>query len=351
MQRLDFRAMGCQMLALIDSDDASAIEALAQAPAWFAEWEASLSRFRDDSELSALNRAAGEPMRVSETLWRVIAAARRAAQASGGLVTPTLLDALQTAGYDRSFEALDSPAAGSESYEVQAQPRRALDGILRPSLRTTAFHSTRLGGRTTIPIGDWRAIELDARARTVRLARGMRLDLGGIAKGWAADQAARRLSTIAPVLIDAGGDIAISACAGGEPWSIGVADPFKPERDLELLLVRRGGVATSGRDYRRWQRDGKWHHHIIDPRTGAPAETDVLTATVIAPTAQQAEVAAKVALILGSAQGMRWIQARAELAGVLTLESGQVARSRRMNDFVWTTPSAPFQHSGLPSWS
>jgi len=319
MQRLDFHAMGCQMLAWIDWDDANATEALAQVPLWFEEWEASLSRFRDDSELSALNRAQGKPMRVSETMWQVVDAARRAAQESEGLVTPTLLDALHAAGYDRSFETLNRSSA----------------------LATCSAE-----------IGDWHAIERDAKTRTIRLPREMRLDFGGVAKGWAADQAAQRLSAIAPALIDAGGDIALSgARANGEPWAIGVANPFKPESDLELLLVNQGGVATSGRDYRRWQRDGKWQHHIIDPRTGAPAETDVLSATVIAPTTRQAEVAAKVALILGSDEGIQWIEARNELAGLLVLENGQIVRSRRMNDFVWSEPIALFENSVLPSWS
>lgn len=323
MQRLDFRAMGCQMLALIDSDDADATEALTQVPVWFAEWEASLSRFRDDSELSALNRAEGNPMRVSETLWQVMDAAMCAAQESEGLVTPTLLDALLAAGYDRSFESLD---------RMRGQ-------------------SSELAARTT-EISDWRAIVRNEKSRTVRLPREMRLDVGGVAKGWAADQAAQRLSAIAPVLIDAGGDIALSGVhTNGEPWSIGVADPFKPESDLELLMVDRGGIATSGRDFRRWQRASKWQHHIIDPRTGAPAETDVLSATVIAPTTRQAEVAAKVALILGSDEGMRWIESRSELAGLLVLEDGQRVRSRRMDDFVWSEPIALFDNSVFPSWS
>src|SRR5512143_1154648 len=104
MQRLDFRAMGCQMLALLDSGDAEASEALTLVPAWFEEWEASLSRFREESELSALNRSNGEWVAVSETMWRVIQEALWAAGESDGLVTPALLDQLKTAGYDRTFE-------------------------------------------------------------------------------------------------------------------------------------------------------------------------------------------------------------------------------------------------------
>jgi len=169
----------------------------------------------------------------------------------------------------------------------------------------------------------------DAQARSVRLAEGVGLDFGGVAKGWAADETVARLSAFGPALMDAGGDIAISGPRQGEtPWAIGVANPFFPDDALDnLLLPRRAGVATSGRDYRRWQRNGRWFHHILDPRTGRPAETDVLTATVLAPSAARAEVAAKVALILGSQAAMPWLAARPELAACLVLEDGRQLRT------------------------
>jgi thiamine biosynthesis lipoprotein len=150
-----------------------------------------------------------------------------------------------------------------------------------------------------------------------------------VAKGWAADQAARRLSGFGPALVDAGGDIAVSGPrTGAAPWTIGVANPFFPDDELETLLLAGGaGVATSGRDYRRWQRNGQWYHHILDPRTGRPAETDVLTATVVAPTAAQAEVAAKVVLILGRQQGLAWLAARPALAACLVLQDGRLLRT------------------------
>ena len=315
MQRLEFRAMGCQMLAVIDSASIDASRALENVPVWFEEWESSLSRFRDNSELSALNRADGNPVRVSETMWQVILATMQAANESDGLVVPTLLDAVQAAGYDRSFDLLDKTSG--------------------------------LAARTTEML-DWHSIELDATNRIVRLPRGMRLDFGGVAKGWVADQAAHRLGEIAPALVDAGGDIALSGeRMDNESWSIAVADPFNPDSDLELLMVHRGGVATSGRDYRKWQRNGKWQHHIIDPRTGEPAETDVLSATVIAPTTQDAEVAAKAALILGSRAGTEWIEARENLAGLLVLEDGQVIHSSRLQNYFWS--ESVEQIGNLPS--
>ena len=301
MQRLEFRAMGCHMLALMDSPNS--MEQLNQVPGWFEDWEQSLSRFRSESELNQLNRNAGHPVQTSPVLWEVIQASLHAAQQSDGVVTPTVLAALESAGYDRTFESIlpgESPQ--------------------RPGWML---------------VGDWRMIACEAATRSVCLPPGTRLDLGGIAKGWAADQAAQRLGIYGPALIDAGGDIAISGpLSNGERWPIGIADPGEPERNLEMLLIAQGGVATSGRDYRRWKRNGVWQHHIIDPRTGQPAETDVITATVIAPTASQAEAAAKRVFILGGRAGLDWLEGQASMAGLLVLDGGYVLHSHRLKDYI-----------------
>ncbi len=319
MQRLTFRAMGCHMLAILDSDEPANMEQLQQVQGWFEEWEQCLSRFRENSELSRLNRRAGRQVQLSDVLWEVLQTACDAAQWSGGLVAPTMLDALEAAGYDRSFEALD-PSNAPE------RPRQRQFGS-----------------------NEWRDIEWYADSHSVCLPPGLRLDLGGIAKGWAADEAARRMGKVAPTMIDAGGDIAVTGpMSDGKGWPVGVADPASPAdtcdpRPLELLMLNGGGVATSGRDYRRWQFKGKWQHHIIDPRTGLPAETDVLAATVLAPTACEAEVGAKAALILGSRDGLDWLEARQDMAGLLVLEDGRVLRSRRLKGYLWSELEA---HSG-----
>jgi thiamine biosynthesis lipoprotein len=225
----------------------------------------------------------------------VLTAAIDAARQSGGIVTPTLLDAIQAAGYTQDF------AAGP--------------GVATPAQVPSATA--------------WAQIELDPRLHAVRLPEGMHLDLGGIAKGWAADEAARHLSAYGPALIDAGGDIAVSGLmADGEPWPVGVTNPLSPEGSLGLLLLGGGGVATSGRDYRRWQVGDTWRHHIIDPRSGQPARTDSLTATAVAPSAREAEVAAKLLFILGD-DGLAWIDARPGYSGLVLREDGtQLASSR-----------------------
>jgi thiamine biosynthesis lipoprotein len=243
-------------------------------------------------------------VRVSQTLWDVFQVARQAKQLTNGLVTPALLDAIIEAGYDRPFDELPP---------------------LTTSVPDTAISMPR-------PLT---AITANATARTITLPDGMGLDFGGVAKGWAAHQAMKRLRSEGPALVDAGGDIAISGPrADGSPWQVGVTNPFQRGQEIETLYLNECGVATSGKDHRRWTRNGVLQHHILDPLTGQPAETDLLTVTVVAPDVMQAEAASKAAFILGSRLGLEWIEARPEFAALFILEDGQMCYSRNMEDYL-----------------
>ncbi len=306
MVEIHFHAMGCQMMATLDSTSRRGAEVLEQVPSWFEAWEQSLSRFRPDSELSWLNQSAGESVQVSRTLWEVYQAARQAVEFTEGLVTPVVLDALVRSGYNRSFDQL-----------VSAGEVAQID--------------------LPVPIISLQTVSEDSETLTLRLPAGMHLDFGGIAKGWAAEQAVSRLKPYGPALVDAGGDIAVSGLKrNGEFWPVGVADPRQPDAELEILLVGRSGIATSGTDYRRWQQNGKWQHHIIDPRTGLPADTDVLAVTVIAPRLSTAEAAAKTALILGSQAGLRWLDDQPGCEGLLVMADGSRLYSREVSTYLWS---------------
>ncbi len=306
MYRIDFKAMGCRMLAMLESSRPEAPEMLAQVPNWFEEWEQSLSRFRLDSELNHLNASAGWPVQVSQTLWDVFRTALEAEVDSQGLVRASVLQALLQAGYDHSFEKLPSQ-----------QPLPCPAGIwnMVPSLYE---------------------VQLDEERRTICLPADALLDFGGVAKGWAASQAAQRLAVLGPTLVSAGGDIAISgALSDGSLWPVTVDDPFHPGESITTLRLNTGGVATSGTDYHRWKQGGRWNHHIIDPRDGHPARTDLVAATIIAPSAAQAEMAAKTTLILGSQDGMRWVEARPDFSALLVLETGEIINSINFEPFFW----------------
>lgn len=303
--RIDFKAMGCHMLAMLDTLSPEAPELLRQVPVWFEEWEQSLSRFRAESELNRLNRSAGWPVPVSQPLWDVFLAAVEAEAASEGLVRASIMEALLAAGYDRSFDLLPRERAGAL-----------------------------VSGRSVV--GSLFEVKLDGTNHTICLPSDMQLDFGGVAKGWAAHQASKRLAGYGAALVSAGGDIAISADqSDGQKWPVTIDDPFKPGEFLDILRLGECGVATSGTDYRRWKQGGRWNHHIIDPRTGQPAQSDLISATIIAPTAMTAEMAAKAALILGSERGLEWIEARPELSALLVLETGELLTSDHLEQFLW----------------
>jgi len=244
-----------------------------------------LSRFQADSDISRINRAAGQPVRVAPLTLAIVQDALAAARASGGLFDPTIGAALIAAGYDRSFELL----------AARAQPEFV----------------------AAAPAGSFDAVEVDVSAATVKASAGRSLDLGGIAKGWLAGRSVRRLRPFGRVLIDLGGDIAFSAPAARSHWAIEVANPFVNDEAVGVLHCRTaGGVATSGVLRRSWTVGSATRHHIIDPRTGQPAQSDLVAVTVAAPSPAAAEIAAKAAIILGRTAATLALQRSRGLAGV-----------------------------------
>jgi thiamine biosynthesis lipoprotein len=301
-----FYAMGSHIKVILDSEQEELLAEVEKAADWFEEWEDRLSRFRPESELSQVNRTAGRVVRVSQVFWDVLQASYEANRLSAKLVTPTILPALEAAGYTQSFDQLPASSFIAES------SRPAVDGLVQ--------------------------IKRDPVTRSLQLPPDMRLDFGGVAKGWAAHQAMQRLEHLGPVLVDAGGDIAVSGTrTGGQPWLVGVVDPLNGLKELEMLAIGRGGVATSGRDYRHWTLNGIPQHHIIDPRTGRPADTDVLSATVVGPDVLAAEAAAKAVFILGGESGLDWLESRAGLTGLVALEDGSVVYARDSQTVMWRT--------------
>jgi thiamine biosynthesis lipoprotein len=305
--------MGTGILAMLDSERES--PALLEVPTWFEEWEQALSRFRLDSELTRLNSNSCVPTQVSQTLWDVYLCALEAEALTGGLVNPLVLNALVRAGYSQSFDqrSRDSSANAFSS---------PFGGEL-----TEAF--------TAGPLPSLTSLSSDTSAGVLCLPDGVGLDFGGVAKGWAAHKAMQRLNVAGPALVSAGGDIAVSGQqSNGEPWPIGVEDPFGSADILETIYLEDGGVATSGRDRRRWIHAGVPQHHVIDPRTSLPAQTDIFAVTVIASTVMRAEAMAKAVMISGSQTGLEGLEGTEELAGLLVLENGQRLYSRNFEKYL-----------------
>lgn len=285
-----FRAMGNTIQVWLETDhDGSAI--LGQVGGWFEEIEAVLSRFRPQSELSQLNARSGEWVAVSDVLLSAVLAARHAAEATDGLYNPLVLPALLGIGYTHSFENLEHD---------QTTP--------------TDWHGA---------IPSWDALTVDVDHAAIRLPAGSTIDLGGIGKGWTAEWVARRLKVYGACLVDAGGDLVACGAPHGESgWTIQIADPLSDEQSLLPILIRDSAVTTSGTTYRRWRQNGQLRHHLIDPRTGQPALTDVLSATVVHPHAPTAEAYTKAVLLLGSVEGLAWLNQQPYAAGMVVCEDG-----------------------------
>ncbi len=294
-----FRAMGCQVEAQLETDlDGTPL--LTALPAQFEGLEAQLSRFRPESDLMRLNARAGHWTPVSDVLYENIAAAKQAARITDGLFNPLVLPAVVASGYDRSFEGIRVPQSGG-----------------------------------TGVVGNWQEIRLRPGSREVLLPVGGALDLGGIAKGWTAWQVTKQLSVYGPCLINVGGDIAVCDAPGDAPgWRITVADPHGAQ-PLCTLWLRDSSVVTSGTDYRRWQTaDGQPQHHIIDPRTGQSAASDVLSVSVVHPYAPTAEAYAKAVLVLGSHSGLDWLDQQWDAAGMVVCHDGTVLATSRWLAFM-----------------
>jgi thiamine biosynthesis lipoprotein len=151
-------------------------------------------------------------------------------------------------------------------------------------------------------------VAINAARSEVRLPAGARIDLGGIGKGYAVDRAVELLSPIEAFLVDAGGDIAARGGLDAEGWIVSIADPCEAERDIAVVRLRDEAIATSTTQRRRWRRGSEVHNHLIDPRSGSSTNNGLAQVSVIAPTAVEADVFAKSALILGEHDGARLIE-------------------------------------------
>jgi len=294
LHRTEWRAVGTTCAAAVTagpSDESAVNWALSAAQEEVAACERELSRFDPASDLSRLNAAGGRWTQVGRRLLEALWLALRAREDTDGRFDPTVLPALAAAGYDRSFELL-------EQREAQCAD-------------------------------DWRAgtaIEIDTRNDCARLEPGSSVDLGGIGKGYAAGRALEAMLAVHPTLagglVDLGGDIAVHGKSPeGGHWLVAVADPRRAGETLAVLALDGGGIATSGRDARRFG-PARSLHHLIDPDTGESALAGPLTVTVVGPDPVAAEVHATTLAIAGLGEAEAHVAARPRLAALYVPHTG-----------------------------
>ncbi|MBV9831248.1 MAG: FAD:protein FMN transferase [Marmoricola sp.] len=288
-----WRDWSCTIRVGVQSADRSALErADAVVRDLMAEVAAAVDRFRPDSDLSRVNARPGHLVAVSPLTTTLVGLALRAAERTDGACDPTVGTALRRAGY------VDD-----------------IDAVRRFRQATTAAQ----------PAAGWRSVELDRARHRVAVTPDGLLDLGATAKAWTADQASARASDELglPVLVSIGGDLAVSG--SDRPWRLDVSEHEGGAG--QRVKITHGGLATSSTGGRRWSTTAGPRHHLIDPRTGLPAEGPWRTCSVWAPTACAANEASTTALVLGGG-AVDWLRAQDRAArlvghdGVATYVAG-----------------------------
>jgi thiamine biosynthesis lipoprotein len=289
----DWEAWTCRIRVVV-ADPAALDEARVVLADALAAVDLACSRFRADSELATAEAAAGRWVTVSPLLADLLSTALRAARLTDGDVDPTVGAALAGLGYDRNLTAV-APT----------------------------------GTVVRVPIPGWRRIELDAPGRRVRIAPGVRVDLGATAKARTADRAAAEITarTGSGCLVSLGGDIAVAGPAPDGGWRIRVEDvtgdpEAPPTGPCTVVTIRDGALATSSTRARRWRRDGVELHHLLDPRTGLPPRRWWRTVSVAAGSCVDANTVSTAAVVRGR-RVWPWLRAIG-LPARLVAEDGRV---------------------------
>ena len=269
-----------------------------------------MSPFKEDSELSRINREAHQaPVPVSAEMARLIVRAAEFSELSGG-------------AFDITY------AAVGHLYDYRNR--------VRPSDEELEKARAAIG---------WRGLVLDSQARTVRFARaGMRIDLGGFAKGHAVDNAAAilRRRGIAHAMVSAGGDSRVIGDRRGRPWTIGIRDPRRPGQVAAMLPLEDVSISTSG-DYERYfDADGTRFHHLIDPATGK-SPREIQSVTILADDGLTSEALSKIVFVSGVERGMALVESQSGVDAVVVDAAGALHFSSGLLSASGSTSASPTQ--------
>ncbi len=298
--------MGTEVRFSALSDDEAATErAFAAGFAEIDRLEKMMTTWREDSEISRVNQQAGiAPVKVSPEVIEVLQMSARSSKLSGG-------------AFDVTFDAMHGLWKFDEDLEAKLPDPVEI--------------------KKRLPLIDWRQVIIDEKNSTVFLAKkGMRMNLGGIAKGYAVDRAAAVLKRegVRDAIVQAGGDLFCMGSKDGQPWTAGIRDPRGGRADVFAVIRLENHAFSTAGDYERFFiLDGKRYHHIIDPKTGYPA-TRSRSVTIYAPTALLADAIDDAVFILGWKRGIELVDSIDDVGAVVVDDAGVVHVSKRVKDRV-----------------
>jgi thiamine biosynthesis lipoprotein len=302
-----FNALGSEVIITAGlSEEKSGL--LEDAQQRVVDFERRFSRFIAGNELDRFNKNEKAGFKASPTMIDLLKACKSAYDLTGGIFDPTIIGSLEAIGYDRRFDDIDEISGG------------ATDRVDPEKIRQDFLSRHR-----------FRELEIDG--DRVKKPRGMRLDFGGLGKGFIVDRLSDDLfSSVDDYWISAGGDLSVKGGdAAGAGWKIGVQDPNDPGKEIFWIRThgQKCGIATSGVFKRKGNNGNFSWHHLIDPRSGLPVVNDILAVTAVSSSAGSADVFAKTVLILGEKEGLGFIEKQAESAVLIFFKDGRLSLSKR----------------------
>jgi FAD:protein FMN transferase len=305
IRSIEFRAMNTPVM--IAAEGEGAIPGMYATKTFIDECEQRFSRFLPASEVTELNHSAGDWLQVSDELMEMLQLSMKYHYETHGIFDPSILTDLKQVGYDRSMDEIKT------------------NGVSVPS---------GISKRTSRPA--FREMSFDLAENRVRLPYRMEIDLGGIAKGWIVEKAAQLLHRYVDICgVSAGGDILfIGQPLAGLDWDVYLENPRSPTEMLAQLHIPAGAVATSSIMKRTWSQGEKVRHHLIDPRTGEPAQTDWLSVTVISPSVITADVYSKAILMAGAQELPTLLNGRQDLTFIAVDSEGNLSGSPSYKEYI-----------------
>lgn len=303
-----FNALGTEVIitALLEKDKERVLEDAERA---VFDFEKRFSRFMPDNELQRFNlndTAKDGPFKASRQMIDLLNDSKRFNAETGGVFDPTIITSLEAVGYNKTF--IEIGKSGEKDGKVDIEKI-----------------SKEFGRRPKIK-------DLKITGNEVLKPKGLRIDFGGIGKGYIADFLAEKFfSEVDDFWISAGGDLLLKGNGlDSAGWKVGVQNPNEPDKEIFSIKTKgeKMGIATSAVFKRKGDSGGFEWHHIIDPRSGLPAKNNVIAVTAIAPTAEQADIYAKTALILGETDGLKFIETREDTSCVIFLKDKSLLMSK-----------------------